>query len=300
MPPADLNAVAAFAGVLEAGTFRGAARALRVPRSTVSRKIAELEDRLGVRLLERTTRSVRLTEAGAAYHRQVAPALEALRQAERALSARQLEPTGRLRITAPDGFGESDFAELVAEYLRRFPAVTVEVELTNRRVDLLEEGFDLAIRAGPLADSSLVMRRLGSSQSALLHASPDYLRRRGTPRRVEELADHDCLVLLGSARSWRLRRRGRFAEVPLRVRAAASSFPMLRTLALAGLGIARLPLQFGGDAVRTGALRTVLDQAAPPALPLHVVYPSARHLSPKVRAMIELLERRYSRPPAPR
>ncbi len=293
MPDADLNAVAAFAGVLEAGTFRGAAQALRVPRSTVSRKIAELEDRLGVRLLERTTRSVRLTEAGAAYHRQVGPALEALREAERALSSHQLEPSGRLRVTVPDGFGESVFADIVAEYLRRFPAVAVEIEITNRRVDLLGEGFDLAIRAGPLADSSLVARRLGQSQVTRLHASPAYLRKQGTPRRVEQLADHDCLILTGSPPAWPLRRKERIAEVPLRVRAAANSWVMLRTLALAGLGIARLPEHLGAAEVRSGALRTVLDDAAPPAIPLHVVTPSARHLSVKVRAFIELLEQRF-------
>jgi len=293
MADTDLNAVAAFAGVLEAGTFRGAAQALRVPRSTVSRKIAELEDRLGVRLLERTTRSVRLTEAGAAYHRQVTPALEALRDAERALSTRQVEPSGRLRMIAPDDFGESVFAKVISEYMARFPGVEVEVELTNRRADLLQEGFDLAIWAGPLADSSLMARRLGRAQAALLHASPAYLRKHGTPRRVEDLADHDCLLLTGASHRWMLRRKGRLSVAPVRVRAAASSFVLLRALALAGHGIAQLPEHMGAAAVQSGALRTVLDGAAPPAIPLHVVYPSARHLSVKVRALLELLEARF-------
>ncbi|HYD41134.1 MAG TPA: LysR family transcriptional regulator, partial [Anaeromyxobacter sp.] len=186
MTDVDLNAVAAFAGVLDAGTFRGAALALRVPRSTISRKIAELEDRLGVRLLERTTRSVRLTDEGAACHRQVLPALEALREAERTLSTGRVAPSGRLRITAPDFFGaEPAFAEVAAEYMRLYPGVELEVEFTNRRVDLLAEGFDLAIRAGHLADSSLVSRRLGRPQQVRLYASPTYLRARGTPRRIE-------------------------------------------------------------------------------------------------------------------
>jgi len=299
MPDADLNAVAAFAGVLEAGSFRGAAQALRVPRSTVSRKIAELEDRLGVRLLERTTRSVRLTEAGAAYHRQVAPALEALREAERALSTGQAEPSGRLRIAAPDDFGETIFVEALAEYMRRHPAVEIDIELTNRHVDLLEEGFDLAVRAGPLGDSSLIARRLGRPQPALLHASPAYLRKHGAPRRVEDLARHDCLVLTGH-RTWPLRRGGRMAEVPVRVRAAASSFQLLRELAVAGHGIAMLPEHIGAASVRSGALRTVLDAAAGPPIPLHVVYPSARHLSAKVRALLEVLEARFPGFPEPR
>jgi DNA-binding transcriptional LysR family regulator len=292
MSDIDLNAVAVFAGVLEAGTFRGAALALRVPRSTISRKIAELEDRLGVRLLERTTRSVRLTDEGAAYHRHVLPALEALREAERAASTGRAAPSGRLRITAPDGFGRSSFAEALAEYMRLYPAVELDVELTNRRVDLVAEGFDLAIRAGWLADSTLVSRRLGRAQPVRLHASPAYLRARGTPRRLKDLAEHDCLVLTGAPRTWPLRRSGRVAEVPLRVRAAASSFELLLELALAGQGIARLPEHMGVAAVRSGALRTVLDAAAPPPLPLHIVYPSARHLSVKVRKLIELLEAR--------
>ncbi len=299
MPDADLNAVAAFAGVLEAGTFRGAAQALRVPRSTVSRKIAELEDRLGVRLLERTTRSVRLTEAGAAYHRQVAPALDALREAERALSTRQVEPSGRLRLTAPVEFREPSFAGVIADYMHRFPAVEVEIELTNRRVDLVEEGYDLAIWAGPLGDSSLIARRLGRAQPALLHASPAYLRTHGTPRRVEDLARHDCLLLTGH-RTFPLRRAGRMAEVPVRVRASASSFELLRALAVAGHGIALLPEHMGAEAVRSGALRTLLDAAAGPPIPLHVVYPSARHLSAKVRALLQLLEAHFPSSPAAR
>lgn len=294
MADIDLNAVAAFAGVLEAGTFRSAAVALRVPRSTISRRIAELEDQLGVRLLERTTRSVRLTDEGAAYHRQVLPALEALRDAERAVSTGRAAPSGRLRITAPEGFGGSGFADVLAEYMRLYPAVELEVELTHRPVDLLADGFDLAILGGQLADSTLVSRRLGRPHRAPLYASPAYLRRRGTPRRVEDLAHHDCLVLTGTSRSWHLHRNGRLAEVPLRVRAAASSFDLLRSMAVAGHGIARLPQQLGAEAVRSGALRTVLDAAAPPPIPLHVVYPSARHLSVKVRKLVELLEARFA------
>jgi DNA-binding transcriptional LysR family regulator len=294
MTDVDLNAVAAFAGVLEAGTFRGAALALRVPRSTISRKIAELEDRLGVRLLERTTRSVRLTDEGAAYHRQVLPALEALREAERTLSTGRVAPSGRLRITAPDFFAtEPAFAEVLAEYMRLHPGVELEVECTNRRVDLLEEGFDLAIRAGHLADSSLVSRRLGRPQQVRLYASPAYLGARGTPRRVEDLARHDCLVLGGAPRSWPLRRSRRIAEVPVHVRASASGFELLRALALAGHGIARLPEYLATEDVRRGALRTVLDAWAPPPIPLHVVHPSARHLTVKLRKLLELLDARF-------
>ncbi len=237
---------------------------------------------------------MRLTDEGAAYHRHVLPALEALRDAERTLSTGRVAPSGRLRITAPDFFGaEPAFAEVLAEYMRLYPGVELEVECTNRRVDLLAEGFDLAIRAGHLADSSLVSRRLGRPQQARLYASPGYLRARGTPRRAEELVHHDCLVLGGAPRAWPLRRNRRVTEVPVHVRAAASGFELLRALALAGHGVARLPAYLADEDVRRGALRTVLDALAPPPLPLHVVYPSARHLPVKLRKLLELLAARF-------
>ncbi|HYD41214.1 MAG TPA: substrate binding domain-containing protein, partial [Anaeromyxobacter sp.] len=154
-------------------------------------------------------------------------------------------------------------------------------------------GFDLAIRAGHLADSSLVSRRLGRPQQVRLYASPTYLRARGTPRRIEDLAHHDCLVLSGAPRSWPLRRNRRIAEVPVHVRASASGFELLRALALAGHGIARLPEYLAAEDVRRGALRTMLDALAPPPQPLHVVYPSARHVTVKLRKLLELLDTRF-------
>ncbi|SRR6266540_1022819 len=292
MPDADLNAVAVFAAVVETGSFRGAAQALRAPRSTVSLKVAQLEDRLGARLLERTTRSVRLTDAGALYHQEVVPALEALRAAEQRLSAREVQPAGRLRLSAPEDFGESALAPALAEYLTRYPGVEVDVELTSRRVDLLGEGFDLAIRAGPLTDSTLVAKKIGRPQRVLLHASPGYVARRGAPRRVDDLVHHDCLVIADRPATWPLRRRGRVVAVPVHTRTTANTQAMLHALAVAGLGIARLPEHLGAAAVRSGALRTFLDDAAPPANQLHAVYPSARHLPAKVRGLLALLEER--------
>lgn len=292
MRAADLNAVAVFVKVAEMKSFRAAAAALRVPRSTASLKVAQLEDRLGARLLERTTRALRLTDAGRAYYQQAAPALGALEAAGRAVGDMQAEPSGRLRITTPVELGQLVLGDVLAAYLERHPGVEVEAELLNRPVDLIEEGFDLAIRPGELPDSTLIARKLGRPQRLRLYASPAYLRRRGEPRRPEDLGRHDCLVLHTRSTTWDFRGTRAPRSVAVRARVAANSLVVLRDLAVAGRGIARLPEFFGAAAVRARRLRTVLDEFAPPPVYVHALYPSARNVSPTVRALLALLEER--------
>jgi DNA-binding transcriptional LysR family regulator len=293
----DLNAVAAFVKVVDAKTFRAAARALGVPKSTISLKVAQLEDRLGVRLLERTTRTLRLTDAGGAYYRHVAPALEALGDADQVMTDLQAQPSGRLRLTAPVETGYLRLGPIIAEYMRRHPAVQVEVDLTNRRVDLIEEGFDLAIRAGALPDSSLIARRLGGTHYLRLYASPAYLRQYRAPRRPEDLSGHRVLCLNQQNVIWHFRRKRRVVQVKVNPHAVANSLFVLRDLAAAGLGIARLPELVGKLTSRGGELRTVLDDYCPAEDATSVVYPSARNLSPKVRAFIEVLEQSWEDTP---
>ena len=293
-PRADLNAVNVFVRVVQAKTFRAAASELGVPRSTVSFRVAQLEDRLGERLLERTTRSLRLTEAGAAYYARVAPALEAMREAEETLESRKAGPSGVMRVTAPFESGQLVLAPLFAEYMRRYPDVRLEIVLTDRHMDLIDEHVDLAIRAGALPDSSLVARRLASHASLSCFASPGYLERRGTPRRARDLASHDCLVMSSQSRptTWTFHEGRKVVSIEVRPRAEANSFLVIAELAKAGLGIARIPDFLVRDAVASGALRSVLDDLLPPGGHghLHAVYPSARHLSAKVRAFLDLLE----------
>lgn len=292
----DLNAVSAFYQVVELKSFRAAAAALGIPKSTVSRKVAELEDALGARLLERTTRSLRLTDAGRAYHVRVAPALDALLEAERAVDEQNQKPSGRLRLTMTTEGGQTLLGPVLSEYLRAYPDVKLDVELTDRRVDLVEEGFDVAIRAGALADSTLIAKKIGAPGRMRLYASPEYMRRRGTPRHPRELTNHDCLIMSAQTTPtiWTFRDKRKVLPVKVRVHAEANSFLLLRDLAVHGHGLARLPDYFAAEATASGHLTSLLEGFLPEAMPWHVVYPSARNLSPKVRALVELLERGFA------
>ncbi|MCE9670855.1 LysR substrate-binding domain-containing protein [Myxococcus stipitatus] len=292
MEPSTLDLVAVFVRVVESRSFRAAARVLGMSKSTVSLKVARLEDVLGARLLERTTRTLRLTDVGAAYYEQVQPALSSLDEAERRVLDSRARPSGRLRVAMLFEPGQFLLGSIVSEYMRRHPAVQVDVELTDRYVDLVQEGFDVALRPGPLPDSSLVTRRLGTPGRLRLYASPAYLERRGRPRRPEDLSSHDCLVMSTKhpPTTWDFVRDRKPLRVQVRERMRVNSFVVLRELAVAGHGITRLPESFARAAVRAGTLRGVLDAWCPDPPEWHVLYPSTRNLSPRVRAFLEVLE----------
>jgi DNA-binding transcriptional LysR family regulator len=302
MSQTDLNAVGCFAKVVELESFRAAAAALGIPKSTLSRKVAELEDSLGARLLERTTRRLRLTDAGRAYHQRIGPALDALHEAERAIEEHNAKPAGRLKLTMSMEGGQSLLGPVLAEYAALYPDVQLQVELMDRRVDLVEEGFDVAIRAGALPDSSLIARRLGPPGSLRVYASPSYLERRGVPRHPRELVDHACMVMTGqsSPRTWAFQHRGKPLSVTVRSQVEINSFALLAELVSAGHGIARLPDYLAEGSADPPGLRSILDSFAPAPMPWHAVYPSSRNLSPKVRALVELLERHFSAKRKPR
>jgi DNA-binding transcriptional LysR family regulator len=191
--------------------------------------------------------------------------------------------------------GQTLLGPVVRDYLRAFPDVKLEVELTDRRVDLVEEGFDLAIRAGALADSTLVARKIGTPGRMRLYGSPEYLRRRGTPRHPRELAGHDCLIMSAQTTPtvWSFREKRKIVPVKVGVYAQANSFVLLRDLAVGGHGLARLPDYFAASPKGRGKLVSLLEDFLPEPIAWHAVYPSARHLSPKVRALVELLEQRF-------
>ena len=287
----DFNEILAFTKVARAGSFTAAARELDLPKSTVSRKVAQLEARLGARLLQRTTRKLRLTDVGADYFERCVRILRDLEEAELAVTEMQAEPQGTLRITAPVDIGVALLGPPLRTFLGQHPQVRADVVLTDRVLDLVEQGIDLAIRAGVLGDSSLVARNIGVAQGVLC-ASPAYLERREEPRAPADLAHHDCIKFRPAVDSstWRLRGPRGMTDVHIDPRVTVNNFDMVREAALAGLGIAILPAFRCAEDFRAGRLRRVLSGWCTGGIPLHALYPSTRHLSPRVRAFLDILQ----------
>ncbi|MGO9767685.1 MAG: LysR family transcriptional regulator [Myxococcaceae bacterium] len=290
MTTPDLNHVAVFVRVVDTGSFTAAASALGLPKSSVSRSVARLEGELGVRLLQRTTRSVHLTDAGHAYYDGVARALSGLEEAQAAVSAMQAKPQGTVRVTTAVDIGVNVVAGLVARFVRQNPDIHVEMVLTGRLVNLVDEGVDLAVRAGKLDDSSLVARRVGTLE-ARLHAAPGYLRRHATPKTVAELARHDC-VLFRARRgqsTWELVGPKGVERVDVSGRVSADDYAFVRQMLLAGGGIGLVPWTTCAQDVDRGRLVRVLEEYAAPGGALHVVYPSSRYVPQRVALLRDFL-----------
>ncbi|WPB82699.1 LysR substrate-binding domain-containing protein [Archangium violaceum] len=288
----DLNELLVFAKVVQAGSFTVAARGLRMPKSTVSRKVSELEERVGAQLLQRTTRKLRLTDVGQAYYEHCARIVAEAEQAELAVTRMQSAPHGLLRVTAPLTF--SFLGPIVAEFLKRYPEVQVELVCTDRSVDLVQEGFDLAVRAGRLADSSHIARKLGNVERVVV-AAPSYLQERGVPKSPKDLERHDCLVFGAGMEGnvWTLHSGNKSLQVSVRARLVVNEPDMLRAVAVAGAGIALLPTQPSDTDLTTGRLRRLLPDWSSSGAPVHAVYPSTRHHSPKVMAFVDFLRERW-------
>lgn len=281
--------MAAFLAVVDTGGFASAARRLQVSPSVVTRAVADLEERLGVRLLTRTTRSVRVTEAGAAYADSCRRILGELEQADEQAASTQAAPRGRLTLTAPVNFGRMHVLPVVHDYLARFPAVDVHCWFVDRVVNLVDEGVDVAVRIGDLPDSSLQAVRVGSVRQVLC-ASPGYLARHGTPQRPEELVQHTTITASGltSTPEWRFHEGGTALAVRLQPRLLSMTNEAAADSALAGQGICRLPLYQIARPVREGALRLVLEPFERPPLPIHLVHRQGRHEAQRVRAFIDM------------
>lgn len=289
----DLNRVSAFVRVVQDGTFTAAAKTLGLPKSSISRSVAQLEEDLGIRLLHRTTRQLHLTDAGAAFYERVSRALGDIDEATSAAADTQVDLSGVVRVTAPVDLGVWALAPIVARFARTHPKIRVELSLTGRVVDLVAEGFDLAVRAGPLRDSSLIARRVGELQS-VAYASPKYLARRGHPKELGDLAQHDCVLFRStSGRAvWELSRHGGApASVEVTGRVATDDMSFVRKAVLAGCGIGLLPTFLCARAAATGRIVRVLPDWEQTGAVLHLAYPSARFVPQRVIALRELLLR---------
>ena len=285
-----------FVAVIEAGSFTAAADRLGIAKSAVSRRIAALEERLGAQLLRRTTRRISRTAAGQAFYDRSVRILADLDEAESAVAEAHGELRGRLRVALPLSFGVRHMCAPIAEFSAAHPRVSFELDLNDRRVDLIEEGADLAIRIGHLSDSSLIARRLFESRQ-IVCASPGYLERHGVPESPAALTEHDCLVYSNVADPGRWAYRdgaGQERHVDVNVAMRVSSGDFIVESAARGLGVCMQPAFIAGDAIRRGELVPVLTGVAWPTTPAWALYPPARHLSSRVRAFIDFIAERFS------
>lgn len=275
-----------FVCVVETESFTAAAKRLEVSVAHISRQVNQLEDRLGAKLLYRTTRKLRLTEVGEVYYQHARKILDDMQAAERAVMEMEGKPTGKLRITAPVYYGEYFLAPLVNDFLLQYPQLDLELKLTNETVDLVREGYDLAIRLGTLDSSSLMCRKL-ARRTQYLCASPAYLAAHGTPQTLADLANHRCLG--GSLDHWRFLENGKLRNWRVGSAWSCNSGLALKDAALKGLGIVQLPDYYVQEALAQGSLVSLLESHRLPDDGVWVVYPQNRHLSPKVRLLVDFL-----------
>ncbi len=285
-----IDAMQAFIAVADLGGFAPAARKLGLSPSGVTRLIAALEERLGARLLQRTTRSVALTDAGARYLERARRILADVEEAEASVQDERTRPSGRLVVSAPIGFGRLHVGPVMSEYLKRHADVFGELRLTDSMVNLVEDGVDLAVRIGHLADSSLVARHVGEMRRIVV-ASPGYLKAQGEPKTPEAIASHQTIQFGGAAASpdWRFVRDGNEIRVTPVPRLTTNSADAAIGYAVRGGGLTRVLAYQAADAIKAGRLKILLAKFEPPSLPIHIVYPTSRLLSAKVRAFIDLV-----------
>lgn len=295
----DLNDIVVFTKVVETKSFTGAAEALGLPKSTVSRKLAQLEERLGVRLVQRTTRKLALTEIGEAYYERCSSIVADIAAAEQLVTDMQSTPRGRLRVTASVDFSTRFLGEIVAAFLAEHPEINVELEATDRVVDLIEDGFDLAVRFGQMPESTLIARKL-CSLHVILCASPDYLARRGTPQHVEELDEHDHVLFTPASRNqtWTLVNSGdQTYEFGRPARLATNNYGAVVDVARAGGGIAAISEFMVTDEIQSGALVRVLPDWQTRPTDVHAVYPARQNVPPRLALFLEHLAKSLNPPP---
>jgi len=282
----DFLGIREFISVVENRSFTAASKHLKVSVAQVSRQVSALEDRLGAKLLQRTTRKVTMTELGTLFYHQCRPLVDGLQEAENSVMDLQRKPVGNLRLTAPVAYGEQIIAPLICNFSRQHPDLHLDMNLSNQKFDLIEGGYDVAIRLGQLQDSSLKARKMGDR---FLHvcASPDYLQKYGTPYSLSELKQHNCL--LGTLDHWRLSDGGKTRSMTVSGNMRCNSGPSLLCAALRGNGIVQLPDYYVAPYIESGDLVPILKKFSPETEGIWAVYPENRHMLPKVKLFVDFL-----------
>ncbi len=293
----DLRHLTAFVKVVQTGSFTAAAVQLHTRKSHVSKLVSDFESKLGVRLLNRSTRALHLTEIGSNLFKRAVAILAAVEDAERIANTELDEPRGTLKMSCGVVFGLIAVNRWISSYLDLYPHMRVEADYSDRLVDIVQEGFDLAIRVGPLHDSRLAARKLGEMEYGL-YASPGYLARRSVPRSPDALREHDILMFSAGGRgsTWKFIRNRKETRLSLQTRLNANNSHVLREAASQGQGIAQLLLAIAEPEVAAGRLRRVLRGWQLPKVPVNAVFPSRSHLTPKVRAFVDLAAESFGSP----
>jgi len=284
----DFNEVYVFIKIVEAGSFVGASKQLNMPPTTVSRKIQNLEDALGVRLLQRSTRKLHLTDTGQQYFENCQQSLASIEEATTLASQSRSMPTGVLRITSPTDFAINYLQPWINDFLGFYPDVQIELEVTDRYVNLIEERIDIAFRTGELKDSSLIARRIGP-KPIVFCASPEYLKKAGKPTSFDDLNQHDCIIMGRNLKNqyWRFMDEEGEISVPINGRYAVDNMQLIVESACNGLGIAQIPLPLAVEHLKKGELVQVLAGASTPKQSVYIIYPSHKHLARNVRTFID-------------
>lgn len=286
-----LDGIAVFVKVVDSSSFTEAAQQLGHSASFVSKEVSRLEARLGVRLMNRTTRSISLTDAGRAYYERCQQLVIDAEDAERAMGQLQESPRGLLKISAPVTFGLTHLGEALPLFLKKYPDIDLEVDYNERVVDLVSEGFDVVVRIGHLKDSNLIARKFMQSKGAIV-ASPDYLKRRGTPSSPDDLRGHECISfsLSNAPKQWGFEdRNGDSLSININTRVICNSAELEISMAIAGIGITRVPLLSCEQALKEGKLLKVLEDYEKPDFSIYAVYPHRQYLSAKVQVFVEFL-----------
>jgi len=291
--------IKAFTQIVEAGSITAAAERLSLAKSAVSRRLSELEQRLGVELFHRTTRKMILTDSGQGFYERSSRILADLEEAENAVSQAHQELSGELRVAAPLSFGVMHLGPAITEFQKLHPAIRFDIDFNDRQIDLIQEGFDVGIRIAELEDSSLIARKLASN-SIIVCASPDYLDKYGTPTTPEELIDHHCLTYsyLPNPNQWNfIDMLGQVQTIRVKSSMQSNSGNYLRDAAIAGLGVLRQPTFIAYDEIKKKELVPILQDYEIPSVNAYAIYPPTRHLSQRVRTFIDFLVDRYAGEP---